>query len=227
MAAGLPESPDANPVRAGRSAAPDLPRAFARYGVAFVAWAIALALTLWLAPHLTRGIFLMFWPAVIAASWYGGWLETRVVPLADGAVVLTRDISERKRFSEEQQRAVQREHFLAEASRVLSSSLDYEATIRSVARLAVPTLADWCSVELLGPDGTLEQLAVTHVDPERVALAGELRRRYPTPPDAPSGAPNVVRTGKSEFIHGMDGELSVESQEGVGSTFTLMLPKAE
>ena len=136
-----------------------------------------------------------------------GWLETRVVPLADGAMVLTRDISDRKRLAselaahaEEQERTAQREHFLAEASRVLSSSLDYEATIRSVAQLAVPTLADWCSVELLNADGVLDQLAVTHVDPARIALAGELRRRYPTPPDAPTGAPQVVRTGRSEFI---------------------------
>jgi PAS domain S-box-containing protein len=99
----------------------------------------------------------------------------------------------------ERNRAVARERYLAEASRVLGSSLDYESTLRHVAQFAVPSLADWCAIDLVADDGSLEQMAVVHTDPARVATARELRRRYPSPPDSPSGIHAVVRTGRSEF----------------------------
>jgi PAS domain S-box-containing protein len=90
--------------------------------------------------------------------------------------------------------------FLAEASRVLASSLDYQTTLRTVARLAVPTLADWCGVDVLTEDGEIERLAVEHVDPARVRFALEVAERWPTPPDAPQGVPHVVRTGEAEML---------------------------
>ena len=102
------------------------------------------------------------------------------------------DIDERRRL-EDQVR------FLAEASPILTSSLDYEATLQSVARMMVPKLADWAAVDMLMPDGSTKLLAVEHVDPEKVALARELRRRYPTNMDAPRGIANVIRTGESEL----------------------------
>jgi GAF domain-containing protein len=88
--------------------------------------------------------------------------------------------------------------FLADASAELASSLDYRATLAKVARLAVPTLADWCAVAILH-DGVLQTLAVEHVDPAKVAWALELQQRYPPDPDAPTGPANVVRTGVSEL----------------------------
>jgi PAS domain S-box-containing protein len=104
-----------------------------------------------------------------------------------------RDITERKR-NEEAQR------FLAEASAELSSSLDYRITLSRVARLAVPSLADWCAVDVVGEDGSIERLAVEHEDPEKVALAYEIERRYPTDPEAPSGVPQVIRSGEPELM---------------------------
>ena len=50
--------------------------------------------------------------------------------------------------------------FLAEASEILASSLDYQATLASLARLVVPRLADWCAIDLLEDDGSINQLAV-------------------------------------------------------------------
>ncbi|MBA3451551.1 MAG: GAF domain-containing protein, partial [Deltaproteobacteria bacterium] len=67
--------------------------------------------------------------------------------------------------------------FLAQASALLGSSLDYEQTLRNVAALAVPTLADWCAVELVDAKGVNQQVAVAHVDPAKVEFAHELRRR--------------------------------------------------
>lgn len=93
-----------------------------------------------------------------------------------------------------------RYRFLAEASAVLSSSLDYKTTLESVARLAVPTVADWCAVDVLGEEGAIERLAMTHSDPEKVALAYELQERYPTDPEAPRGVHQVLRTGEPEMM---------------------------
>ncbi len=90
--------------------------------------------------------------------------------------------------------------FLAESSEVLSSSLDYHATLASVARLSVPRLADWCAVDMVEEDGTLERLTVVHQDPDKVALAKELQERYPPDPDAPYGLPQVLRSGRSELV---------------------------
>ena len=88
---------------------------------------------------------------------------------------------------------------LFEASRELGSTLDYRATLNSVAQLAIRTFGDWCAVELLD-DGVLRTVAVAHVDPARVELAHELQRRYPADPAAMTGSPNVVRTGVAELI---------------------------
>jgi GAF domain-containing protein len=100
--------------------------------------------------------------------------------------------------------------FLTEASAELASSLDYQATLRRVAWLGVPEFADWCSISLL-EDGDLRTLAVAHVDPEKVAFAEELQRRYPTDPSDPHGSWNVIRTRKSELIPVITDDLLVAS----------------
>jgi PAS domain S-box-containing protein len=110
-----------------------------------------------------------------------------------GVTEINRDVTEQY-YLEENLR------FLAEASKVLSSSLDYRATLATVAQLGVPQIADWCAVDILAETGAIEQLAVAHVDPEKVAWARELNRANPPDPDAPTGVPNVLRSGKSEFI---------------------------
>ena len=97
-------------------------------------------------------------------------------------------------------RAEKMQRFLAEASDALASSLEYRATLSNVARLAVPTLADWCAVDVLGEDGALERLAVEHQDPAKVALAYELQDRYPADPEAPMGVHQVLRTGEPEMM---------------------------
>ena len=89
-----------------------------------------------------------------------------------------------------------------EASRELASSLDFEATLKRVARLAVPALADWCVVDLVDEDGDegLRQIEVAHTDPEMERLALELQQKYPPDPEDPNGAFGVVRTGKTIVV---------------------------
>src|ERR1700722_12111693 len=93
-----------------------------------------------------------------------------------------------------------RREFLARAGEALVSSLDYRTTLATVARLAVPHLADWCSVELLEPGAAVpSQVAVVHADPRKVQLARDLVQRYPPDPQATTGVPQVIRSGKSEL----------------------------
>lgn len=103
---------------------------------------------------------------------------------------------ERARLFRAQQAAQERAAFLISASTLLGSSLDYEETLRNVARLAVPTIGSWCGVELVGDDGELRSVAVMHQDPAKIELARTFREKYPPRPDG-GGAPMVVRTGKS------------------------------
>lgn len=95
--------------------------------------------------------------------------------------------------------AQQRLKFLAEASSLLASSLDYETTLDSVAQLAVPAIADWCTVYIVQDDGTVEQLAVAHHDPAKVAWALDFQQRFPADPITLRSIPEVLRTGEPQF----------------------------
>ena len=130
----------------------------------------------------------------------GAWLAGRAYPSREGLSVYFRDVTAQRRAEEAQR-------FLAEASAVLSSSLDYHETLASVARLAVPTLADWCAVDILEEDGKPRRLAVEHPDPEKVRLAYEVERRYPPDPDAQGGLYRVLRTGEPELMAEIPEEL--------------------
>ena len=91
-----------------------------------------------------------------------------------------------------------RQAFLAHASNILSTSLDYHETLASVARLAVPEIGDWCAVDVL-ENGTLERLAVAHVDPAKVQWAYEIEERYPPNREDPNGTYEVIRTGTPQL----------------------------
>jgi len=115
---------------------------------------------------------------------------------------VTMDISERMRQEAN-------EHFLAEASTALSSSLDYETTLATVARLAVPQFADWCGVDMADEEGTLRRLVVAHVDPAKIEWAHEIYERYPPDPSDPHGLYHVLRTGEPEFYPNIPEELLI------------------
>src|SRR5438094_308703 len=72
--------------------------------------------------------------------------------------------------------------YLAAGGQILESSLDYETTLTELGQLVVPALADWYSVDLVDEQGTVTNLTVAHVDPAKVELAHELRRRLPPRP---------------------------------------------
>ena len=108
---------------------------------------------------------------------------------------------------EQSRSAHARSEFLVRAGEILSSSLDYEETLQNLAQIAVPDLVDWCAVQLVEEDGSIRQVAAAHADPAKVRLAWELQERYPTDPEAPTGAPNVIRTGHTEVLDEVTDEL--------------------
>lgn len=99
----------------------------------------------------------------------------------------------------ERKRAQEALHFLAEASRRLAASLDYETTIQSVVQLSVPILADWCAVDILEEDQSIREL-VAHVDPNRLDQTRAARFRYPASSTSAYGVPHVLRTGQAELM---------------------------
>jgi PAS domain S-box-containing protein len=103
--------------------------------------------------------------------------------------------------------AAERLSFLLRASEILAGTLDYQETLRQVADLAVPQIADWCSIDLVDDEGNIESVAVAHVDPAKVRLAEELRERYPPDPQGPTGTAAVVSTGEPELIEEISDEL--------------------
>src|SRR5437773_1758109 len=99
--------------------------------------------------------------------------------------------------SEAEQR---RSRFLANVSALLATTLDYEATLRNLARLAVPELGDWCVIDMLGEQGQMRRVAVAHVVPAKEPLAWELERRHAMHPDDAYSPAQVARTGRAELV---------------------------
>ncbi|MGZ3460309.1 MAG: PAS domain-containing protein, partial [Archangium sp.] len=138
------------------------------------------------------------------------WFLGRAHPVrgTDGRIVkwfgTCTDIDEQKRVADSLR-------FLAQAGTLLASSLDYETTLTALTRLAVPQLADWCSLDIQGEDGAVRLLAVAHVDRSKVRWAHELRRRYPPDPKDSHGIHEVIRTGRSVVLPHIPDELLVAS----------------
>ena len=100
--------------------------------------------------------------------------------------------------------------FLANASKQLAASLDYEVTLASAVRVAIPTFADWCAVDILDEDGIVRRLAVAHVDQAKESLGLALAQSRPPTPTASSGVMQVLRSGRPAVLP----QLSSDSSPG-------------
>jgi PAS domain S-box-containing protein len=105
------------------------------------------------------------------------------------------------------ERAHRQATFLAQAGVILGSSLDYEQTLKAVAQLAVPDVADWCAVDMIDGDGRLTRLSTAHVDPAKIEFARTLRERFPDDPDSPGSPWHVLKTGQAAMISGITEEM--------------------
>lgn len=123
------------------------------------------------------------------------------------AVNLFRDVTREREILRAEQRATveaqlaqNRAAFLADASKLLATSLEYgQASLAKLAQLAVPRVADWCAVALVDRD-IGQQLAIAHSDPDKLELAAELRRRHAEDVDSLLGLGRVIATGKAELF---------------------------
>jgi PAS domain S-box-containing protein len=122
----------------------------------------------------------------------GRWIEYRAYPTDDGLSLVFRDIDDRRRHDE-------RLRFLAEASVLLSSSLDYETTLANIAELAVPALASSCVIDLVGRHDALERVATVFDSGELTRLVDENRRRNPITSETRHPALTVLATGETVF----------------------------
>ncbi|MBD1938377.1 PAS domain S-box protein [Microcoleus sp. FACHB-68] len=110
---------------------------------------------------------------------------------------------------EDQKRAEQTAQFLSQASTLLASSLDYETTLSSVARLAVPTLADYCVVDIAETNEVFRRVAAVHPNPIKEQLARDIEQRYPAGPNGEHPIVKVLRTGQSQLYPQMPDEVLV------------------
>ena len=140
----------------------------------------------------------------VARRWLVSCTPVKLDGRALGVSCLVQDITARKR-------AEARATFLAHAGAILDSSLDYRQTLQRVARLAVPDVADWCSISMLDDRGQMYRLAVAHSDPAKDRLAHELIEREALPPDAPAGAATVVHTGRTQVVEDFSDEMLIQS----------------
>lgn len=146
----------------------------------------------------------------------------------DGQIVLTvvlRDVTERRRIEEGQR-------FLAHAGGLLASSLDYDETVATVARLAVPTLGDWCTVFAFDRSGELRRVAMAHADPTQEALfepllavAIDRSRPHPAVTAMETGEPAHVPDLDERFLRVISqGEAQLEAFRALGLRSALAVP---
>lgn len=126
------------------------------------------------------------------------WVVVKGVPRFEGEQFVgyigsAVEIHERKRTELAQR-------LLAEAGKILASSVDYKERLAQVARVAVPDLADWCAVTLVEADGiTVDNVGVAHVDPDKLALALNMQQRYPARPEELAKQAQSWQQGRSEL----------------------------
>ncbi|HYG63594.1 MAG TPA: PAS domain S-box protein, partial [Thermoanaerobaculia bacterium] len=115
----------------------------------------------------------------------------------ENSLLLARERAARARAEAAEQRAA----FLAEAGEVLASSLDDRTTLRTLARLAVPRVADYCVLLEVGAGNRITPVAFEHVDPGKETFlerVGELYRVRSDDPRSLVGA--ILGTGRSEIV---------------------------
>jgi PAS domain S-box-containing protein len=197
--------------------------AMRQYIFSFMSVCAALGLTLYLRPYFLEDSFLLCWVAGILSTLYGG-LKAGLISIFAGIILvnyflvlpgeLQIQLIDVIRFAlfvglallihglvSALKRSEEKQRFLAQAGELLNSSFDYQTTLAEVARLAVPTLADWCVLDVVGVNGELRRLAIVHHNPEKQHLAVQLQTRYPViKPTDQHTLLNVLQSGRVHMV---------------------------
>jgi PAS domain S-box-containing protein len=147
-----------------------------------------------------------------------GQLNQSQVQLQSVNEDLKQEILERQRAEKEREKAIREQAareesesararfaFLAEASHVLSSSLDERAALGSLARLIVPAIADGCEVDLIEPEFLIRAVEITHIDPEKARLHRQWREMHPIRTDSHIAVVEVIRSRKAQLFSDLTG----------------------
>ncbi len=142
------------------------------------------------------------------------WTLLKTTALCDpdgeliGAMTVIEDVTDVKN-------AEIRTRVLAESGRLLASSLAYQQTLTNVANIAVPLLADFCSVDLVNDRAMLERVAAAHYDPRRRSLAAALASLPPASIDRAHPAHRALYTGASVLHENItDAQLAAAVRDG-------------
>ncbi len=139
-------------------------------------------------------------------------------------VVALRDVTDRRKAEERARRLIreqaaraeaeaaeQRWRFLAEAGEILAASLDHRATLRAMARLAIPQLGDWCVVDVL-EEGQVHCVAAVHSDPMLERGLRALQRAAPRPWPGEHPFARAMATGEPELVQDVPAEWLVPAR---------------
>ena len=152
-------------------------------------------------------------------------------------IAVVEDISERKKTEEERDLLLVKEQLaraeavearrrlsvLAAAGPALSSSLDYREILQRITRLLVPELADWCLLDIVGDDGSINQLAAAHADPEKQHLLTTLEGHRRLEEGEPGSPAEVLRTGRSVLLPDLPDATFYERVLGRGEHLDVLL----
>jgi len=187
-----------------------------------------------------------YWRAKDGTARLIAWSKTTLTP--DHVILTGNDMTERKRAEQQREQFIRaeaarveaeaserRSAFLAEASTMLATTLDYERTLINISRLAIPTFADWCFVYLALGGHEISSGLIAHVDPQKEHLAQQVEIR---PEDLSNEALPVVRvfqTGTPELLADIsddelrgtvrdDAKYEALKQLGLGSAVVVPIP---
>src|SRR3989338_2971607 len=90
--------------------------------------------------------------------------------------------------------------FMLESAKILSTKVDFRTWLLEKARLTVPSLADWCAIDVLNEQGGLERIAVIHRDQKMTDYLFEFEKRFPTTEKNSSDLYTAIRTGEAQFV---------------------------
>ena len=171
------------------------------------------------------------------------WNELYVSPVHDEDGRLTNfvgvqnDVTERRRIEEERDLLLVKEQLaraeavevrrrlalLAAAGPSLSASLDYEETLEGITRLLVPELADWCLLDMVDDNGSVNQLAAAHAEEEKEDLLRRLREHRQFGEGDPGSTSEVLRTGQSVLLPDLPDPTFYERALGRGEHLDIVL----
>jgi PAS domain S-box-containing protein len=171
------------------------------------------------------------------------WNELYVSPVHDEEGRLTNfvgfqnDITHRRRIEEERDALLVKEQLarseavevrrrlalLAAAGPSLSASLDYEVTLEGITRLLVPELADWCLLDIVEDNGSVNQLAAAHAEEEKEDLLRRLREHRQFGQGDPGSTAEVIRTGQSVLLPDLPDTTFYERALGRGEHLDIVL----